>query len=181
MTFRLRIILPFLAILFIALLAAGCGSSSPAPTSTGAGTANVAPDFNVQTIMGPMVSLVDVKSDGKPIVINFGASWCGPCNQEAPMLAQMYNKYKNKVTFLGMAVQDSPDAQRTFARKYGLTYTIGLDNDERVLNEYQQAGKVYANGVPTTFFISKNGNIVSFYVGPMTPGLFEQKISMILS
>ncbi len=186
MTLRTRLISLSVVIFFGALLAAGCSSSSPGSgsgstvTSTATTAANAAPDFNVQTIMGPTVSLSDVKSDGKPILINFGASWCGPCNQEAPLLAQMYNKYKNRVTFLGMAVQDNPDDQRAFAKKYGLTYTIGLDNDGSVLNGYQQAGKVPYNGIPTTFFIGKKGNIVSFYVGPMTQGLFEQQISTIL-
>ncbi len=181
MNFRIRLILLSLGFLFAALIAAGCGSTTSTTSTAATADVNAAPDFNVQTIMGPMISLDDVKSEGKPIMINFGASWCGPCKQEAPMLAQMYAKYKDRVSFLGMAVQDQPDNQRAFAKKYGLTYPVGLDGDSRVLNDYQQAGKVPYNGIPTTFFINKKGDIVTFYVGPMTPSLFDQLIGKILS
>jgi len=172
----LPLLLPLLALLFIAPLFAGCGGAGAGTSSTGA---RKAPDFSVQTILGSHLTSGDVK--GKPIVLNFGASWCGPCNEEAPMLAAMYNRYKDRVTFVGMAVKDKPDDQRAFAQKYGLAYTIGLDPKGDNLYNYQQAAIVPYSGIPTTFFIDAKGDIVSFYIGPMSQSEFEQKLSGILN
>ena len=171
-----RLSLPLLALLFIAPLFAGCGATGAGTSSTGA---RKAPYYSVQTILGSHLTSDDVK--GKPIVLNFGASWCGPCNEEAPMLSAMYNKYKDRVTFVGMAVKDKPDDQRAFAKKYGLAYTIGLDPNGDNLYNYQQAAIVPYSGVPTTFFIDTKGNIVSFFIGPMSQSEFEQKLSGILN
>lgn len=97
------------------------------------------------------------------------------------MLAAMYNRYKDRVTFVGMAVRDKPDDQRAFAQKYGLAYTIGLDPKGDNLYNYQQAAIVPYSGIPTTFFIDAKGDIVSFYIGPMSQSEFEQKLSGILN
>ena len=177
---RWQIILLFMALLLALPLFSGCGSTSAgSPTSTAGADSRKAPDFSVQTIMGSRLTLDDVK--GKPVVLNFGASWCPPCNEEAPLLASLYNRYKDRVTFVGMAVQDKADDQRAFAQKYNLTYTIGLDPNMDNLYAYQQVAKVPYSGIPTTFFIDRNGDIVSFFVGPITENDFEQRLSGILN
>jgi peroxiredoxin len=162
----------------VIILLAGCGNGSTSGNGKADAPAKVAPDFNVDTLDGKMVSLSDLK--GKPLVINFAASWCGPCEVEAPVLAKVHEKYKDRVTFFGIAVNDKPDSQRAFAQRHGLTFPIGLDPNESVVNSYQKRARVPYYGIPTTFFIDADGNIVSFYVGPVTENIFDQKVSAIL-
>jgi thiol-disulfide isomerase/thioredoxin len=78
---------------------AGCGDGSSTGTSAGNSAPKMAPDFTVKTLTGETVSYSSLK--GKPLVLNFAASWCGPCELEAPVLAKMYEKYKDKANFFG--------------------------------------------------------------------------------
>ncbi len=175
----------FLPLLILSLLAAavlaGCGSKDPSAggTSTAQANSKQAPDFYVETLDGTMTSLSDMK--GKPLVINFGASWCGPCQLEAPVIASMYNKYKDRVNFFGMAVQDRKEDALAFAHKSGFTYRIGLDPNGDVAYDYQKAAKVPYGGIPMTIFINRNGDIVDYYLGPLNEQQFEQRVSKILN
>lgn len=174
-------ILPFLAPFLIALVVIGCGSSVSS-TNSGAGgndssSAKVAPDFSVKTLTGETVSLANLKEKGKPILLNFAASWCPPCELEAPVLAKGYEKYKNEVTFFGIAVKDDENSQRAFAQRHGLNFPIGLDPNEKVISSFQKAGKVNVSGIPTTFFLDKDGIIVSFFIGPLSEKDLDQKIA----
>ena len=175
-----RLILLPLFLLTIAL-AAGCAGQDTSTGSTGsnsASNAKVAPDFTVNTLGGEMVSLTSLV--GGPLVINFAASWCGPCELEAPVLAQEYEIYKDRVKFFSIAVRDDPEAQRAFAQRHGLKFPIGLDPNGKILYDYQKASKVPVSGLPTTFFIDKDGVIKDFYLGPVSQQTFEQKIGTIL-
>ncbi|MHB9112719.1 MAG: TlpA family protein disulfide reductase [Thermoleophilia bacterium] len=158
---------------------AGCGNnSSTTGTSAGSSAPKVAPDFTVKTLSGETVSYSSLK--GKPLVLNFAASWCGPCELEAPVLVKAYEKYKDKANFFGIAVRDNEEDQRAFAERHGLKFPIGLDLDGKVLYNYQKAGKVNMSGIPTTFFIDKDGNIQAFFIGPISESTFDQRISTIL-
>lgn len=117
---------------------------------------------------------------GKPIVLNFAASWCGPCELEAPVLAKVSEKYKGQVVFLGLAVKDKEEDQKVFAQRHGLTFPIGLDVDGEISYQYIKAGKVSVGAIPTTFFIDKEGIIRGFFVGPLTEQTFDQRVKVIL-
>lgn len=172
-------VLLILAIILAGSTLAGCGgSNSSTSTSGSASSVKVAPDFSVKTLSGDTVTFSSLK--GKPLVLNFAASWCGPCELEAPVLAKMYEKYKDRVTFFGLAVKDDEADQRAFAEKHGLKFPIGLDFDGKIVYNYQKAGKVSMSGIPTTFFIDKEGNIAAFFIGPLTESTFDQKIASIL-
>lgn len=159
---------------------AGCGDSgSSSGTNSGSSAPKTAPDFTVKTLSGESVSYSSLK--GKPLVLNFAASWCGPCELEAPVLAKMYEKYKDKANFFGIAVRDNEEDQRAFAESHGLKFPIGLDPDSKVLYSYQKAGKVNMSGIPTTFFIDKDGTIQAFFIGPISESTFDQRISTILN
>jgi peroxiredoxin len=155
------------------------GSDNSNGSSGDSGAPPVAPGFSMKTIDGDTISLSDYQ--GKPVVLNFAASWCGPCEAEAPVLAKMYDKYKDQVIFLGVAVKDNEDSQRAFATKHGLAFPIGLDPGGDIVYSYQKAGKVSISGIPTTFFINKDGLIESFWVGPLTESNFEKLIASIIS
>lgn len=174
-----KTILILLMATMTAILAAGC-SSSQTTSGTNSGNAGVktAPDFTAQTLNGDTVSFSSFK--GKPVVLNFAASWCGPCEMEAPVLAKAYAKYKDKVQFFGLAIRDSEEDQRAFAQKHGLEFPIGLDPDGKIVYQFQKAGKVSVSGIPTTFFIDKDGIIVDYFIGPLSEKTLDQKIQSIL-
>ena len=109
-----------------------------------------APDFQVDALNGEQkFSLSEFK--GIPIVLNFWASWCAECRTEAVILENFFQKYgvKNKqLMMIGIAIQDSPKNAKAFARHFGKTYLLGLDDDGgNIALDYG----IY--GVPETFFI----------------------------
>ncbi len=174
------------ALLLSVLLMAGCsaternsdtGSSSNHAT-TGSTGSNAAPDFTISTLDGQSISMSDFK--GQPVVVNFAASWCGPCEYEAPVLAAAYEKYKDQVVFLGIAVKDNESSQRAFAEKHGLTFPIGMDPAGNIGYSYQKAGNVSISAIPMTFFVDREGNIATYWVGPLTDKNVEMLIEAIL-
>ena len=109
-----------------------------------------------------VVKLADLK--GKPVVINFWASWCGPCKQEMPDLEQIHQQYKDKVAFYGInltKLDKIPDVE-TAVKKFGVTYPILMDPDDEVSRIYQ------AYSIPTTYAIDANGIIVEKRVGAIS-------------
>lgn len=179
MTHCKKTILVLLVALLAAILMTGCSATQTSSSTNGDNSSvKTAPDFTAQTLTGESVSFSSFK--GKPVVLNFAASWCGPCELEAPVLAKAYAKYKDRVQFFGVAVRDSEEDQRAFAQKHGLEFPIGLDPDGKIVYLFQKAGKVSVSGIPTTFFIDKDGIIVDYFIGPLSEKTFDQKIQSIL-
>lgn len=114
-----------------------------------------APDFSLTTLDGQQYRLADLK--GQVVVINFWASWCGPCRVEAPELQKVWDKYKDKgVTFLGVAYTDTERGAKAFIQQYSQTYPNGLDIGTKISDLYN------IQGVPETFIINKEGKVVEF-------------------
>lgn len=92
----------------------------------------------------------------KPVVINFWASWCGPCHEEAPDLVSLYEKYKGEIEIyaVNMTSTDSLKEIQRFVDQYGFTFPILLDQEDVVGRAYQVIG------IPTTFFVDENGYIL---------------------
>ncbi len=192
-----RIALPLLMILLV-LTVVGCGSTStPEPTplpptatpvvtvetatpasnasSASSGNANAipAPDFTLQTLDGESVSLSDYR--GKLVMINFWASWCPPCNSEMPDLQRYYEQHQDDdFIILGVNYQDTPDKVQAFVEKYGVTFPILLDSDGRVANLFG------VQGLPTSFFVDKEGNVLGYQPGPVTKEMLEDGITPLL-
>ena len=99
---------------------------------------------------------------GRPVVLNFWASWCVPCRKEMPAFQSVYRKVASDVAFVGMNHQDNREAALALVRKTGVRYPSGFDPDGRVAKEYG----LY--GMPTTVFISRDGRIVAKQTGEMT-------------
>jgi cytochrome c biogenesis protein CcmG/thiol:disulfide interchange protein DsbE len=109
---------------------------------------------------------------GKPVVLNFWASWCGPCKQEAPVLAAAERKWGPKgVVFLGVDSEDATEAALAFEARYGIGYDSVFDPQGRVELTYGVLG------FPETFFIRPNGTIVTKYVGPLDEATLEAYVS----
>lgn len=107
---------------------------------------------------------------GHPLVLNFWASWCAPCRKEMPALAATARRYSGKVSFVGIDTSDARGAGLNFASKTGVRYGLAFDPNASVAGSYA----VY--GLPTTFFISKDGRLLGRQVGALTAGRLEQLI-----
>jgi len=133
----------------------------------------IAPDFSLKLLDGGVFKMAENK--GKPIVINFFASWCLPCREEASTLAKVRGEYQPKgVVFLAIAVNDNEKDVKKFIKKYHFTLPVGLDKIGNVKDAY----KLY--GLPTTFFIGKKGKISYFHPGSATEELLHHEIDKLL-
>ncbi len=188
-----RIALSLLMALLV-LTVVGCGSTSTPeptpvpPTATPVVTEEVAPstpeqatnpnavpapDFTLQTLDGESVSLSDYR--GKLVMINFWASWCPPCNSEMPDLQSYYEQHKDEdFIILGVNYQDTPDKVQAFVEKYSVTFPILLDSDGRVADLFG------VQGLPTSFFVDKEGNVLGYQPGPVTKEMLEDGITPLL-
>ena len=142
-------------------------------TSTTALVGKKAKNFQVPLIQASgnlqkkqILTLEDFK--GKPIILNFWASWCYSCREEAAIVESFWKKHQHEnVAVVGIAIQDNIKAASEFARAYGKTYVLALD-------EKGDAGINYGiTGVPETFFIDKNGVIVHKIAGPVNDKILE--------
>jgi cytochrome c biogenesis protein CcmG/thiol:disulfide interchange protein DsbE len=117
---------------------------------------------------------------GKPVVINFWASWCEPCKSEAAALEQAWQQYRRQgVVFLGIDYHDVTGDARTFLSHHGVTYTTLLDGSGAIGDRYG------LTGVPETFFVNRQGRVVGAHIlGPITlakwAGAFKQGVQAAL-
>jgi cytochrome c biogenesis protein CcmG, thiol:disulfide interchange protein DsbE len=121
------------------------------------------------------LNLADLK--GKGVVLNFWASWCGPCEQEAAELEAAWQKYKDKgVVFVGVDYLDQDPAAKRYLEKFNITYPNGPDLASKVSKRYT------IRGVPETFFIDPQGKLVGCrQIGPFTgDGTLDQRIAEIM-
>ena len=118
----------------------------------------LAPDFTLGRIGGPgELQLSSLR--GKPVVLNFWASWCHPCKQEAPALQALSKRWGKQLVVLGVDVNDFQGDARGFMRRYGLTYPVVHDNKNKTTPKY---GLI---ALPETFFIDRRGRIVEHVPG----------------
>ena len=136
----------------------------------------LAPDFSLSDMDGQTITLSELK--GKPIMINFWASWCTPCRAEMPAIESVYKNYRDEdLIILGINTtnQDNINDATAFADKMGVTFPILFDLDGSVGILYQ------VRALPSTFFIDKQGVIVDVIVGgPMSEALIESKVKTII-
>ena len=132
-----------------------------------------APDFTLALLDGKKFHLGDHK--GKPVMINFFASWCLPCREEMPVIEKIVQEYGPRgVVFLGVAVDDTEKKMQDFVARYGVTFPVGLDKT----SEIQKAFGLY--GIPTTYFIDKQGVINYFHSGTVTEELLQHELNKLL-
>lgn len=111
--------------------------------------------------VGKDLSLADLKGD--VVLLNLWASWCGPCKEEAPVLEDIWRRYRAKgVTVLGIDIQDLSSDAREFIREYGLTYPSLRDGTD------ESKSALEATGVPETYLIDRKGRIALHIAGPVS-------------
>jgi thiol-disulfide isomerase/thioredoxin len=119
-----------------------------------------APDFTSPDLAGHLVRLSDFR--GKPILLNFWATWCPPCRKEVPDLQAFYRQYGDKVVLLGINFGEDKEEIKRFLERYGATYTSLLDKDGEVFVLYR------LTGLPTSFWIDEQGVIRGMWLGTMS-------------
>lgn len=131
----------------------------------------VAPDFSLPNLQGDRVQLSDFR--GKPVLVNFWATWCGHCAAEMPLLEATAKKYPDQLVIL--ALDDGEESQRVlkFRDEFGISIPILLDAGGKVADLYR------AQGLPTSIFVDVDGKIQSVRIGALDPKLMETYLKTI--
>ena len=132
-----------------------------------------APGFILTTFKGTRISMEDLR--GKPVVINFWASWCPPCRIEAPLIEKTWRAYKNRgLIFLGVNIQDRKEDALNYIREFHITYPNGPDPTGEISIDYG------VSGLPVTFFVSRKGEVVRRWVGAIEKRALNSSIEEIM-
>jgi thiol-disulfide isomerase/thioredoxin len=131
-----------------------------------------APDFALQSLDGKTAHLSDYR--GKAVVLNFWATYCGPCKEEMPWLIEFQKQYGPKgLVVVGIAMDDPPSPVRKFAQKIGVNYPILLGN-QKLADQY------WVKALPASIFIDRNGKITDQVPGAATRSFLENEIQLAL-
>jgi len=155
--------------LAVLLVATGCGESTP-QLQTGAPP----PEFRLATVAGGEVAF-PAQTAGEIVAIRFWADWCPFCESEMTQLEPVYRKYGQQgLRILAVNVRQDPDTARRFVARLGISYETLLDSDGRVARTYGVLG------LPTTFFVDRDGRLKGKVVGESTPDVFERIVREML-
>ncbi|HEY8133549.1 MAG TPA: redoxin domain-containing protein [Thermoanaerobaculia bacterium] len=129
-----------------------------------------APPFALKAVnSGEMIDVTRLR--GKPVVLNFWATWCVPCYQEHPVLVENAQRIGSNAQFVGVVFNDSEDKINAFLRQRGSAYPTLLDEQGKTAIAYG------VGGVPETYFINPKGVIVAKFAGPMTTEVLQANLS----
>lgn len=168
-----RILWQVLAFSFIlsllGLLGWGLKETRAGPVQSG-----IAPDFTLTSFNGETLTLSDLR--GQVVVINFWASWCPPCREEAAYLEQTWRMYKDLgVVFIGVDYLDTEAEALAYMEEFDITYFNGPDLRTKISQAYK------IQGVPETFYVAKNGELRGLKIGPLVSPELDQKIEELVA
>jgi thiol-disulfide isomerase/thioredoxin len=141
-----------------------------------------APDFKLyNSATGEVVQLSSLR--GRPVVVNFWASWCGPCRAEFPQIHRAFLKRQDKFVFLAVGSNEAPEASLRYMRDNKFTFTVLTDAPGDFKGEADQVkaiARLYGvYGIPTTYFVDANGQIQAIQYGSMSVSPFEDNLKKI--
>ena len=160
---------------FLGLLAFALLTNSPVTGNSGATRVDKpAPDFSLVRLDGGVFDLSE--NLGRPVLINFWASWCPPCIREAPVLEAAWREFGDRgVVFVGVDIQDTEQEANRFVEAFNVTYTNVIDPDGTVTVDY---GVI---GLPVTFFVDREGIIVRRWVGALKARQLDEWLDQLLA
>ncbi len=133
-----------------------------------------APDFRLKSLRGDPVVLSALR--GKYTLVNFWASWCGPCRGEAPDLEALATQHAARITVLGVNQQETASDARSFAEQFSISYPLALDTTGEVSEAYR-----VGRGLPVSFLVSPEGVVVKTFLGRLTAADIEKLVAEYLS
>jgi len=135
----------------------------------------MAPDFTLTTFDGETIQLSELR--GQVVILNFWASWCGPCRAEAAALEAVWQQYRDRgVIVLGVAYADDPDDSLAFINEFGMTYPAGPDVGTTISQDLY-----HIQGVPETFIIDRQGSVVKFILSTVDEAMLRAEIEPLLA
>ena len=154
MTLRSRCVLPCLPLVLVA-----CGLLLPGIGQAGEAASRMAPLFTVRTLDGKVFRMADGR--GRPVVLDFWATWCGPCRASMPHLSRIQERYASQgLVVIGFSVDEEGAASvKRFADRLGVHFRLAMA-EEKLLDQYGPIRQI-----PTTFFINRRGEVVRRTVG----------------
>jgi len=172
-----------------AAIAAGCHSTHADPRKSTASAASKqeevhklirfvknpdpAPALNAKDLDGKPISLDDLK--GKIVLLNFWATWCGPCRAEIPDLIELQSKFKDQLAIVALATdEDDAELVKKFSQKAGINYRVGMSSDEL------RAAYGGIPALPTSFIIDPQGRVVQKHIGLNDPSIYELEVRALL-
>jgi cytochrome c biogenesis protein CcmG/thiol:disulfide interchange protein DsbE len=164
------ILLTFALVLaLLGLLAWGLVRAQAGPRDAGR-----APDFTLTGFDGRTVTLSEMR--GQVVIINFWASWCPPCREEAAYLEETWRKYEGKgVIFIGVDYVDTDKEALAYIKEFDITYINGPDLGTRISQAYN------IKGVPETYYVARNGELRGVQIGPLKSPQLDKKIDELLA
>ena len=131
-----------------------------------------APSFTLTLFDGSKVSLSDLR--GQLVVLNFWASWCSPCREEAPALESVWQAHRDEgVVFVGITYKDAAGASQAFMEEYGITYGNGVDTKSQISRAYG------VTAVPETYIIDREGKVAWLHLGQVDAGTLAERLAQI--
>lgn len=131
-------------------------------------------ELSLTTLEGRTLSATDLR--GQVVMVDFWASWCPPCRDEARLLQEVWERYRERgVVFVGIAIWDSDPEVRAFLERYGIRYPIALDGRGTLAVEYG------VTGVPEKYFFDRNGLLRRRFVGPMTEAALTETLDSLIA
>jgi cytochrome c biogenesis protein CcmG, thiol:disulfide interchange protein DsbE len=133
-----------------------------------------APALRLRTLDGGRIDLADLR--GRPVVVNFWATWCEPCTREFPLLAKAAaNHEHDTLAVVGVLTEDRPGAANEFVRRNAGTWPVGVDADRRTA-----AAWGVTVGLPHTFFVRPDGTLASHQLGELTQATLDRQLAAVL-
>jgi cytochrome c biogenesis protein CcmG/thiol:disulfide interchange protein DsbE len=173
-----RTYVPLVVLASLALVAllvygvVGAGSSSTLDDEVASGKRPPVPSRELPLLDGGTAAAADWR--GKPVIVNFWASWCEPCKDEAPVLERAHARLKAKGgTVLGVTVKDASDDSIAFEREHGLTFPSVRDVEDELGDDFDRTG------VPETFVVDRGGRIVALRRGPVDRAFVDEALRLV--
>ncbi len=150
---------------------------NPTDKSPVAEVGRAGPDFLLETPQGGTLRLSDLQ--GQPVLLNFWASWCGPCRAEMPELVAAYEQHRTQgLVIVAVNLQEPNGTVLDFADEFGMTFPIVIDRDGELADAWRLGGPI--EGIPTSYFVDPTGVIRELFYGPMTEEALEERLATIM-